>query len=205
MSVESRMLKLKNYIRIPITATPFLVPCLLLMKNAVLFLSVLSLPVVTLAADRHLNSGGFCVRKLNEDSHVACAKQVEICSLEEHCADLGLSVLKIPDVIDGYKVTHIAPLAFAGNQDIVAVEISSNVCQIGRRAFYGCSNLVSVSMANCAFHPMSIHSEAFCRCVRLATLSFPVGLKMLDVCAFAECSSLENVTVPDSCAAYMHR
>ena len=147
----------------------------------------------------HQQMGGFVVRQLGTASQETIAKQVEICSLDEHCADLGLTVLTIPDVIDGYKVTHIAPLAFAGNQDIVAVEISSNVCQIGRRAFYGCSNLVSVSMANCAFHPMSIHSEAFCRCVRLATLSFPVGLKMLDVGAFAECSSLENVKVPDSC------
>lgn len=147
----------------------------------------------------HQHMGGFVVRQLNAASQETIAKQVEICSLDEHCADSGRSVLKIPDAIDGYKVTHIAPQAFAGNQDIVAVEISSNVCQIGRRAFYGCSNLVSVSMFNCAFHPMSIHSEAFCRCVRLATLRFPVGLKLLDVRAFAECSSLKEVSLPDSC------
>ena len=143
--------------------------------------------------------GGFVLRRLSAASQEDCAKQVEICSLDEHCANSGPNVLKIPDVIDGYKVTHIAPQAFACNQNIVAVEISSNVCQIGCRAFYGCSNLVSVSMSDCAFHPMSIHSDAFCRCVRLATLRFPVGLKMLADRAFAECSSLKNVKLPDSC------
>lgn len=143
--------------------------------------------------------GGFVVRLLNAASQETCAKQVEICSLDAHCVRSGPNVLKIPDVIDGYKVTHIAPQAFAYNQNICAVEISSNVCQIGRRAFYGCSNLVSVSMSNCAFSPMSINSEAFCRCVRLAALRFPAGLKMLDARAFAECSSLKDVSLQDSC------
>ena len=148
---------------------------------------------------RHLQEEGFLLHQLNDFPQGFGVKQVEICSLGKCYESVGQFVLKIPDAIAGFKVTHIASGAFAYNQNIVAVEISSNVCQIGRRAFYGCSNLVSVAMANSAFHPMSIHCEAFCRCVRLAALKLPFGLKMLGMRAFAECSSLKSVKLPDSC------
>ena len=140
----------------------------------------------------HQNGGGFVFRRIS-------AEQVEICSLDGRCAYGEPCRLKIPDVIDGCKVSHIASQAFAYNQGIVAVEISSNVCQIGRRAFCGCSNLVSVSMSDCAFSPMSIYGEAFYQCGRMESLKLPEGLKFVGERAFAECSSLKDVRLPDSC------
>ena len=138
------------------------------------------------------NRDGFIFRKVG-------AEQVEICSLDGHCAYVEPCILRIPDVIDGCKVTHIASQAFAYNQGIVEVEISSNVCQIGTRAFCGCSNLVSVLMADCAYHSMTIQSEAFYQCSRMEKLKFPEGLKLVGTRVFAECSSLKDVRLPDSC------
>ena len=138
------------------------------------------------------NGGGFTFRKVG-------VEQVEICSLDGHCAYVEPRTLRIPDVIDGCKVTHIASQAFAYDQRIVAVEIGSNVCQIGRRAFCGCSNLVSVSMSDCAFSPMRIYGEAFYQCGRMESLKLPEGLKFVGERAFAECSSLKDVRLPDSC------
>ena len=142
--------------------------------------------------DYRQSGGGFVFRKVG-------AEQVEICSLDGRCAHAEPRILKIPDVIDGCKVTHIASQAFAYDQRIVAVEIGSNVCQIGRRAFCGCSNLVSVSMSDCAFSPMSIYGEAFYQCGRMESLKLPEGLKFVGERAFAECSSLKDVRLPDSC------
>ena len=148
---------------------------------------------------RHLQEEGFLLHQLNEFPQGFGVKQVEICSLGKCYESVGQFVLKIPDAIAGYKITHIASGAFAYNQNIVAVEISSNVCQIGRGAFCGCSNIVSVSMADCAFHAMRILGESFKQCVKLEELKLPSGLDLIDVRAFAECNSLKEVRLPDSC------
>ena len=49
--------------------------------------------------------------------------------------------LYIPDTIDGYSVTEIAPYAFKGNEIVKNVRFPSNLKVIGTEAFYGCKNL----------------------------------------------------------------
>lgn len=55
------------------------------------------------------------------------------------------SKLVIPETIDGYEVESIANSAFEDNLDIIRVTLASSVKTIGRRAFYGCLNLVSIA------------------------------------------------------------
>ena len=57
---------------------------------------------------RHLQEEGFLLHQLNEFPQGFGVKQVEICSLGKCYESVGQFVLKIPDAIAGYKITHIA-------------------------------------------------------------------------------------------------
>ena len=150
---------------------------------------------------RHQYKNGFALHQINEDSQEICAKQLEVCSFDKRHGDVLTSVLKIPDAIDGFEVTHIAPFAFAYNQSIYSVEIGSNICQIGRGAFLGCSNIVSVAMHGNVSPEMSIGADAFRHCTKLTSLTLPTGLRAIYDCAFEECSSIKDVYIPDRCAS----
>lgn len=65
-----------------------------------------------------------------------------------------------------------------------------NVVSIGHHAFYGCSGLTSVSLAEGV---AAVGSSAFRLCSGLATLTLPSTLQSLDGMAFAGCTSLTDV------------
>lgn len=52
----------------------------------------------------------------------------------------------VPEIIDGYPVTRISAKAFAGCSLVTNVVVPSSVVSIGKRAFYACVRLRSVSM-----------------------------------------------------------
>ena len=51
------------------------------------------------------------------------------------------SSLIIPEVIEGMTVTEIGEAAFAGNTELVSIDLPDTITIIGKRAFKGCSNL----------------------------------------------------------------
>ena len=69
------------------------------------------------------------------------------------------------------------------------------VTSIGYRAFYGCSNLTSVTIPEGA---TSIGFEAFSGCSRLASVTIPEGVTYIGDSAFDSCSRLTSVTIPES-------
>ena len=64
---------------------------------------------------------------------------------------------------------------------------------IGRSAFYGCTNLLSVDLPEAL---ETIGDDAFRNCPMLSGMNFPVKLKDIGVGAFYGCKSLEAFTVP---------
>ena len=81
--------------------------------------------------------------------------------------------LVIPETIDGYTVTAIAPFAFYYCTDFDGkLVIPSTVATIGEGAFTACYNLTSIE--------------------------FSMGLEEIGRCAFAGCKGISEVILPDS-------
>lgn len=136
--------------------------------------------------------------------------------------------LVIPNTIKinnkSYKVTTIAPGAYANNPNIQSVTcgkyvttigkeafkgcasltsfVAPNVKTIGKGAFYGCSNLQSVSAKNVT----SIEEKAFSQCTSLSSMSLgkvkTIKKEAFKGCAFRSVSLDKAVTVGDGAFSY---
>lgn len=71
----------------------------------------------------------------------------------------------VPDTVKignvEYKVTSIAPNAFKGNSNIRDIVIGKNVTKVGKKAFYNCKNLTSVTIRAAGLAKSSIGASAF--------------------------------------------
>ena len=65
----------------------------------------------------------------------------------------------IPNKIDGKSVTEIGKYAFYGCTDLTSVNIPNTVISIGNNVFYGCTNLTTINIPNSV---QSIGEDAFC-------------------------------------------
>lgn len=88
----------------------------------------------------------------------------------------------------------IGEYAFSG-AEFKQFVVPSNVTEIGRGAFSGCSYLEKIFMSD---NVISIGDSAFTRCSSLTYISFSKNIKNLGEYAFSECSSLSEITLPDS-------
>lgn len=82
-------------------------------------------------------------------------------------------------------------------RDIRRVTIGKGIGRIGACAFYGCKNLTDVEFAT--QHLTEIGWGAFMDCSSLHNISFPPYLKKIETVAFANCSSIPSLNIPDQC------
>ena len=88
--------------------------------------------------------------------------------------------------------------AFGNNTEITSfdeLQYFIGLTDIGRRAFYLCSNLTSVTIPNSV---TSIGQEAFQACHRLTSITIPESVTSIGSYALAYCFSLTSITIPYS-------
>ncbi len=93
------------------------------------------------------------------------------------------------------SVTSIGDYAFYGCSDLTSITIPNSVTSIGYRAFYYCTGLTSVTIPNSV---TSIGREAFYCCTGLTSLTIPNSVTSIGGDAFSFCSGLTSVTIPNS-------
>ena len=99
--------------------------------------------------------------------------------------------------IADYDMKHqIAPWT-KKKLDVKKIQIGAGITRIGSCAFAGLENLQEV-----VFYGRDLNAigwGAFMGCTRLRNISLPVGLRIIETIAFARCTSLNSVKIPDQC------
>ena len=100
------------------------------------------------------------------------------------------------------SVTNIAEMAFYGCSDLTSVTIPNSVTSIGSSAFEGCSALASVTIPNSV---TSIGDGVFYGCSGLASVTIPNSVTSIGYLAFYGCSSLASIKVESGNPVYDSR
>ena len=177
----------------------------------ILVIMLLALGAMTMMAQ------GFKIGKLT--FAISSPTEVELSS-----ATVDITALYLGETIDYqgkiYTVTEIADYAFYGCSLLTSVTIPNSVTRIGNEAFYGCSSLTSINISNSvteigwgaldgtAFYNNRSNWENGALylndCLIAVDTNFVGHFKMKDntrvisASAFAGCSSLTSVTIPNS-------
>ena len=119
------------------------------------------------------------------------------------CSVIGGSVtgdLVIPATVEyegnTWQVGSIEANAFEDHQKITSVSIPDRVTYIGKRAFYQCYNLQSVTVTNNeGWGYIEVGEEAFALCTKLTTIGFAYKLQGIGKSAFKSCK-FSTLTLP---------
>ncbi len=104
----------------------------------------------------------------------------------------GCKASVIPN--DG-SVTSIGTDAFYGCSNLTSITIPNSITSIGHSAFGSCTNLMSITIPDGVTR---IGGNAFCNCISLESVTIPNSVISIDDYAFGGCASLASVTIPDS-------
>lgn len=110
------------------------------------------------------------------------------------------TAIEIPNEIDGNTVTAIGIAAFYGCTDLTSITIPDSITYIGTKAFQFCTSLTSITIPDGV---ISIGERAFDECTGLTTITIPKSVTSIGTNAFVRCTSLTSIELDDSNTAYL--
>lgn len=105
------------------------------------------------------------------------------------------NVVNIPSTYEGKPVTRIAANAFKDFTKIKSIVIPEGVKTIDEYAFYGCTNLVDISLPSSL---VKIGNYAFAILPYIESIVIPEGVKEIGSQVFACDEALKNISLPSS-------
>lgn len=120
--------------------------------------------------------------------------------LDENDQLIGYSVLYhgsaaevvIPSSYENIPVIGIDFQAFYGCSNLTSVTIPNSVLSIGYQSFMNCSNLKTINIPNSV---TTIDNEAFANCDGLTSITIPESVTEIELYAFRDCSNLKSVVI----------
>ena len=111
--------------------------------------------------------------------------------------------LKTVTFYDGndYQITSIGNGLFAENTSVVKITILDNITTVGKRAFYKCSNLTTLIMADSVTtltNDTSDYEGMFYQDKKLKNVILSNNITMIPQCCFSQCSELEELNLPSA-------
>lgn len=94
---------------------------------------------------------------------------------------------------NSYTVTCVGTRAFYNCSDLISVSLPNTIVSIEDEAFYFCSSLENVNIPTSL---TSINEYAFYYCISLKSIELPNSLKSIGDCAFRYCSNLASIYIP---------
>ncbi len=92
------------------------------------------------------------------------------------------------------NVTSIGNCAFYGCPNLISVTLPDGITSIGESAFVGCSSLTSITLPDGV---TSIGRAAFFNCGSMISVNIPVGVTSIEENTFYGCSNLTSINIPD--------
>lgn len=109
------------------------------------------------------------------------------------CNEEASGELVIPSQIDGVPVWFIRNKAFYGCSELTSVTISEGINDIGMEAFRDCLKLLTINIPN----TVSIIKEfTFYNCTSLVDITIPETVTYIQRYAFFQCRSLTKLKIP---------
>ncbi len=102
------------------------------------------------------------------------------------------------DVVIPEGVTAIGKRAFYDCKSLISITIPDSVTSIGEGAFNFCTSLTDITIP---YSVTSIEDFAFRSCKSLTSVTIPDRVTEIGVRAFSGCTNLTNITVPNSVTA----
>ena len=93
-----------------------------------------------------------------------------------------------------YRVCEIGEKAFYANTAIVSVKMNDALIKIGASAFEGCTNLTTLTLSG----SMTLGKHMFDGCTKLQSVTIPHGIVTLPEGLFYDCNALTYVELPRS-------
>lgn len=103
--------------------------------------------------------------------------------------------ITIPSKHEGLPVIGIARQAFKKNLTITKVVIPDSITYIETEAFYGCTELKSITLGKGL---KTIGQAAFEKCNQVKQFLLPEGLTEIGDRAFAGCTAIESINIPST-------
>ena len=116
----------------------------------------------------------------------------EIIGLTEH--GKTLTVLNIPEKVNGITVTRIGDRAFTYCSNITSVTIPETVTSIGKMAFMRCTGLTSIVIPS---RVTTVEDSAFSECYGLKKVEIPGSIGKIAYGTFFYCKKLVEVVIPE--------